>query len=166
MKRILFSIFLVFATVSVSFAQKFGHVNFGNLLSQMPDIKASETKLEAYNQDLIKKGEKMVADFKEAVTTAEKNAPETAPVDMRKIEAKLRQDQAAIQQYERQMSVEIEKKRQELLGPIIKKARDAINAVAKENGYQMVFDSSLFNTLLFTEESSDLMPLVKAKLGI
>ena len=166
MKRLFFSLFLVFATFSLSYAQKFGHVNFGNLLSEMPEVKASESELETYNQQLIQQGEQMVEELKAAVAKAEADAPNTAPVDMRKLEAKLRQDQAAIQQFEREMAVKIEQKRQTLLGPIIKKARDAINAVAKENGYQMVFDSSLFNSLLYTEDSSDIMALVKAKLGM
>jgi len=166
MKRILFSLLLMFATISVSFAQKFGHVNFGNLLSEMGEIKASEAQLEAYNQQLIGEGEALVKTLKAKIADAEAKAPTTAPVDMRKIEAQLRQEKAGIQQFEREMTVKIEKKRQELLGPIIKKARDAIDAVARENGYQMVFDSSLFNSLLFTEESSDLMALVKTKLGI
>ena len=166
MKHLLFSLVLIFATISVSHAQKFGHVNFGNLLSEMPEIKASEAKLEAFNQELISEGENMVEKLKADVAKAEADAPNTAPVDMRKVEAKLRQDQTAIQQFEREMTVKIERKRQELLGPIIKRAREAINTVAKENGYQMVFDSSLFNSLLFTEDSSDIMALVKAKLGI
>jgi outer membrane protein len=166
MKHLLFSLLLIFATVSVSHAQQFGHVNFGNLLSEMPEVKASETELEAFNQQLIKQGEKMVEDLKAAVATAEKNAPNTTPKEMEQIKLKLQQDQAAIQQFEREMTVKIERKRQELLGPIIKRAREAIEAVAKENGYQMVFDSSLFNSLLFTEDSSDMMALVKAKLGM
>ncbi|WP_273446245.1 OmpH family outer membrane protein [Neolewinella agarilytica] len=166
MKHLLFSLLLLFATVSVSHAQKFGHVNFGNLLSEMPEVKASETELEAFNQQLIKQGEKMVEDLKAAVAKAEANSLNTTPKELEQIKQRLQQDQAAIQQFEREMVVKIEQKRQELLGPIIKKAREAIDAVAKENGYQMVFDSSLFNSLLFTEDSSDMMALVKAKLGI
>ncbi|SEQ77197.1 OmpH family outer membrane protein [Neolewinella agarilytica] len=166
MKHLLFSLLLLFATVSVSHAQKFGHVNFGNLLSEMPEVKASETELEAFNQQLIKQGEKMVEDLKAAVAKAEANSLNTTPKELEQIKQRLQQDQAAIQQFEREMVVKIEQKRQELLGPIIKKAREAIDAVAKENGYQMVFDSSLFNSLLFTEDSSDMMELVKAKLGI
>jgi outer membrane protein len=59
----------------------------------------------------------------------------------------------------------MDKKRTELFQPIIKKATDAINGVAKEKGYTYVLDSSA-GTILFSTESDDLMPAVKTKLGL
>ena len=47
-----------------------------------------------------------------------------------------------------------------------KNAQDAINAVAKEKGYSYIFDSTPGGTLIFAQESDDILPLVKAKLGI
>ena len=64
------------------------------------------------------------------------------------------------------MGRNVEVKRQELLGPIIKKAKDAVTTVAKEKGYQLVFDSSIFGTILFAEDTTDLLPMVKVHLGI
>ena len=54
----------------------------------------------------------------------------------------------------------------QLLKPIFEKADAAIKAIGKEGGFQMIFDSSTFNVLLFAEDSADIMPLVKAKLGL
>ncbi len=59
----------------------------------------------------------------------------------------------------------IKKKEQELLTPLINKAREAINEVAKENGYKYIFDSSL-GVILFTDDTDDILPLVKKKLNI
>jgi outer membrane protein len=45
--------------------------------------------------------------------------------------------------------------------------RNAIQAVAKENGYTYVFDGSPgVGVLLYADETTNITPLVKAKLNI
>jgi outer membrane protein len=53
-----------------------------------------------------------------------------------------------------------------LMQPIMDKARNAIDAVAKEKGLLYVFDISQGNPVYTSPESLDLLPLVKAKLGL
>ena len=56
-------------------------------------------------------------------------------------------------------------KAQEKIAPVRTKALDAIKTVAREKGYAYVIDAST-SVLLVKPESDDLMPFVKAKLGI
>ena len=56
-------------------------------------------------------------------------------------------------------------KAQEKIAPVKAKAFEAINAVAKEKGYSYVIDAST-SVLLVKPAGDDLMPFVKAKLGI
>jgi outer membrane protein len=60
----------------------------------------------------------------------------------------------------------VRKKEQELLKPIIEKAKKAISDVAKESGYAYVLDSSPGSPLLVKPEGDNIMNLVKKKLGI
>lgn len=166
MKRFLLSLLLVAMAFATGAAQKYGHVNFGNLLAQMPTTASAEAKLTAFNEKQIADGEAMVKKLEEEFLAVQKDQENIPPVKLREYEAKFKAEQDRILKYEQNISVDLEKKRQELLGPIIQRAREAIDAVAKENGYDMIFDSSLFNALLFTEETTDLLPLVKQKLGI
>ena len=53
-----------------------------------------------------------------------------------------------------------------MLEPIVARAESAISEVAKENGYVMIFDTSVFNAVMYAQETEDIMPLVKKKLGI
>jgi outer membrane protein len=53
-----------------------------------------------------------------------------------------------------------------LIQPVMDKARNAIDEVAKEKGLIYVFDLSQGNPVYTSPESLDLLPLVKAKLGI
>jgi len=61
---------------------------------------------------------------------------------------------------------DLQKKQDELLNPIIEKAKNAINEVAKENGYTYILDSSVGGVVLYTVSNDDILPLVKKKLGI
>jgi outer membrane protein len=52
-----------------------------------------------------------------------------------------------------------------LLQPLLDKAKNAINAVARENGYTYIFDVGT-GAVLFYEKGDNILPLVKAKLGL
>jgi len=56
-----------------------------------------------------------------------------------------------------------QQKNQELIAPIQKKALEAIQAVAKENGFTYVIQKE---QLLVSPPGEDLLPLVKKRLGI
>jgi outer membrane protein len=166
MNRFIFVFLITVCALSTSFAQKYGHVNFGNLLSMMPEVESAEAKLQAYEKEQVAVGDGMATTLQGAYLEAQKNQENLTPKQLKEIEADLQKQQTAIQQFEQQMGVNIEKKRQELLGPIIQKAKDMVNAVAKEGGFKLVFDSSIFGSVLFAAETTDLMPAVKAKMGI
>ena len=57
------------------------------------------------------------------------------------------------------------KKENEILKPIIDKAKKAINDVAKEKGYDYILDTGL-GMVLYASDSEDILPLVKKKLGL
>jgi outer membrane protein len=65
-------------------------------------------------------------------------------------------------QYQQQAQKDLQEKEFNLLKPIVEKADNAIKAVAKEQGFQYVFDSAM----LIMAEGKDLMTDVKAYLKI
>ncbi|MBK9523660.1 MAG: OmpH family outer membrane protein [Bacteroidetes bacterium] len=70
-----------------------------------------------------------------------------------------------IQDFQQTAQESIQKKKEELYGPILKKAEDAIKDIAKEKAYSYIFDTSL-GSVIFAQESDNIMPLVKTRLGI
>ena len=76
------------------------------------------------------------------------------------------QERESIVKYEQEVIMKVQEKRQALLEPILKRVDEAIQAVGKENGYQMIFDTSQINAILFVKESDDVAALVKKKLGM
>ena len=119
-----------------SFAQKYGHLNAGNVLSELSEMKAANSEMEAYSQQLITKGQQMAKEFQDAYTAfaTEVQGGTISPVEQQKQEAALQTKQQAIAQYEQEVQQKIATKREELLAPILNKVNDAIKAVAEEFG--------------------------------
>ncbi len=147
--------------------QKIGHINADELLQAMPETKVAQQQLEAYGKQLEKDlGEmEMELDAKykkylqdEAVLT--QLAKETK-------QKELQQLQARIQEYGQQAQQDLQNKQVELLTPIIEKATNAVQEVAKEKGYTYILDSSQSKAVvIFQTDAHDIMALVKKKLGI
>ena len=72
--------------------------------------------------------------------------------------------QQRIQNFQAVAQQDLQKKQEEQFQPIVKKARAAVDAVAKEEGLIYVFDVN--NLLYHSAQSEDILPLVKKKLGI
>jgi outer membrane protein len=64
---------------------------------------------------------------------------------------------------EERIQQQLQQRQQELLGPINKKAYEAVQAIAKENGYGYVFEKE---ALLVAPPGDDILPLVAKKLNI
>lgn len=156
---------LLLAATTTASAQKFGYVNSQAILAEMPEMKAAESGLEALQKQLQKKGQAMVEKFQADVQELQKaaQAGELTPKVQGEESAKLEKRQEEIGAFEQSMVADLQKKRNELLEPIYEKVNEAIKAVAKEEGFQFIFDQQV---LLYGEEASDVSAAVKTKLGI
>ena len=161
---------ILFSTIFITgiFAQKYGHLNSGNLIMSIPEAQSAEKELVAYRSQLIeawkKKGQTLQED-------ALKLKQEYDTGNLSKLKAQERQAALAkreeeLRKEEMEIGQKIEKRREELLKPIFDKIDVALKELGKEHGYTMIFDTSIFNALLYVRESDDVMPLLKAKLGL
>lgn len=169
MKKVFFLMALLsLGFISAQAQKKYGHLNFNGLMAQMSETKAADSQLEAYQKQLVAKGEGMAKTFQDKVAAYYKEVQdrELTPKAQEEKEAALGKERDEILKYEQEVQQKLTEKRQELLKPIVEKAQKAIEEYAKANGYAMIFDTSVFNALLFAKDSDDLMPAIKAKLGI
>ncbi len=171
MKKILkFTLLLVALTAlsTTTFAQKYGHLNSGNLLSQLPDVTKADKELTAYQEGLASAFKVKVDAFKKKYddVLAEVNKGTLSQVQIQEKENVLRKEQESLGKEEQENMAKVQKKRQELLQPLLDSVDKAVKDVAKENGYAMIFETSIINTILFAQDVDDILPLVKKKLGI
>ena len=74
--------------------------------------------------------------------------------------------QQRIQNYQQTANAQLQQKQTELLKPVFDKAEKTIGEVAKEKGLLYVFDIGSKVVLYKSNESVDVLPLVKTKLGL
>ena len=161
--------FLAFNAGSV-FAQKYGHLNSGNLIAQLPETAAADAALRSYQEVLIKKGEDMAKAFEtEYVAFMNKYQEGTiTPAVAQAKEKEFQQKQQEILSYEQKVVNDMTKKREELYSPILEKVQKAIDEVGAEGNYAMIFDTSVIanNPIVYAADADDLMPVLKSKLGL
>jgi outer membrane protein len=168
MKKIstLIAVVMMMAIAAPTFAQqKFGHIDSAALLELMPEKAKAEKDLEAFASPFNDELQKMATELESKMVEFE-STQEGMTKLVRETKVKEIQDmQTRIQQFQENAQQEIATKEQEVLGPIVEKARKAIDEVAQDKGYSYVFDSSL-GVLLYMKDSDDIMAEVKVKLGI
>ena len=162
-KLALVALFLISGTAVAQ--SKVGHVDFDSIIRLMPRYDSVKKHSEEYGKKLDLEYQTMYQDYEKKV--AEFKANELVWTEF--IKGMKKKDleglQQNLQEFPQNAQNEMAKKNQELLAPLEKSARKAVDDVAKENKYTMVLDNSAGN-LLYTTPSDDLMPLVKKKLGI
>ncbi len=164
----LFKLAIVIAATAFSFtasAQKFGHVDSNELLMLMPERKTAETSIQTYAKQLEAQLQAMSQEWESKVSIYQKDEKGMSEL-MRKTRVKEITDlEARIKDFQQTAQEDLQNKENELLQPMIDKAKKAVEEVAKENKFTYIFDSSL-GVLLYFPETDDVMPLVKKKLNI
>lgn len=164
-------IIVLLATIGFSAnAQKFGYLNSNAILSEMSEVKQADANMEALQKQLQKKGQQMVQEYQVKLQSLQKKeqAGELSPKQIEDEAKKLESEQQKIATYEQDMIKQMTEKRNTLLKPIFDRVEVAIQSVAKENGYNYIFDTNATQgrIILYADPGNDVTTLVKTKLGM
>lgn len=166
MKKSIFGILLIFFSV-FSFGQKIAYVNTQAILGSLPEVQQANTTLETFRNQLAGLGQMKL----EALRTKYKDLEakqakgEMSPKQLDEESAKLKIEEDSLSKFDQESQQKVITKSEELLKPIRDRVQAAIDAVAKEGGYQYVLDASA-GFILYADASTDLSSKVKEKLGI
>ena len=169
MRKVRIVLMLVVMTMSTAiFAQKgakIGHINSNDLLTAMPEKATVQKELEAHANELRTTLDAMRKEYETKVAAFQsKQDVMTDIIKQTKIK-EITDLEKRITEFQQTAEADLQKKEQDLLQPIIDKAKEAINTVAKENSYTLILDSSV-GVVLYSIEGDDILPLVKKKLGM
>ena len=144
---------------------KFGHINSADLIKLMPETRQSDSTLKKFGESLDSQLKTMGAEYQRKLGEYQSKR-DSFPDAIRQIKEKEIMDlQQRIDDFQQTAQESIQQKKEEIYGPILKKADQAIRDVAKEKGYSYIFDTSA-GTVLYAQDSDNIMPLIKAKLGL
>lgn len=169
MKKTLIVILVaILAMGGTAFAQKnvkLGHINSTDLMQIMPGRDSAQAILQKESEELQEQLQTMYDEYEKQVKDYQEKQSGWSEL-IRESQQKRIQDLAKrIQEFEENARERLSKRQEEVLQPIIDRAKKAIEQVAKENGYTYIFDAGV-GVLLYQQDSDDIMPLVKKKLGI
>lgn len=168
MKTIKLTLVLVLIMSCTSlFAQKFGRINTQEVIVLMPETKEMQTNMEAYAKELQDHLETISVEFTTKYQEFQKNYA-TYSDAIREMKGKelesLQQRRTEVEEIAQQ---DYQKRQQELLTPIIEKAKKAIDEVSKAGAFTAIFDTSTGSLAYFDEVTlTDIAPAVKKALGI
>ena len=146
------------------FAQKIGRINSQDVVVNMAEFKQAQTQIEALAKDLQAQAETIQVEMNNKLQEYQKSA-ETMTDAVRQLKEKELTDlNTRLQEFNQVAQQELQKKEQELMEPIIKKANEAISEVAKAGGYAVIMESG---SMVYFDEANvkDITPEVKTKLG-
>ncbi len=166
MKKI---IFLLALGVTIGFGysaqaqKKTGYINSQELLETMPEARKADSSMSKFGKELEDQLRTMAADA-QTKYKAYIDGSKTMSDAVKEVKEKELQDlQNRIEEFRQGADEKMGKKRQELFKPILDKAQKAIKDVGAEGGYDYIFDGA---QLLYAKDTENIMPQVKAKLGI
>lgn len=153
----------IFGFSTTTNAQKIGYISADEIIQLMPEAATVQKELDQYQQSLYQNAQDKQNAFNETLqkfikdsSTMSASLKEVKRNDLQKQSQELAGEQQKIQN-------EFAQKRQELSVPIQKKLQEAIEAVAKENGYTYVMPRE---ALIVMPPANDLGTLVMKKLGL
>lgn len=164
MRQILLNILFLAAFLRAD-AQKFGHTNSLQLISNLPEIAEMDSLLTLFQVELQGQADSMVEEFRVVYDkyVNEAQAGTMSKAQAEKTEMRLRGMQERIQQFDKESQYTILQKRQELYQPVLNKIDEIIMAIGQEEKYDMIFDSSQ-QALLFLTPADDISEKIMARL--
>lgn len=148
-------------------AQKLGHINSQEVVALMSERDEAYTKLQAFGKELQETLNSMQNDYQTKVKEYnEKSATWNESIKKTK-EDEINSIIQRIQQFQQQAEQDFTARQNTLMEPVMKKAFEAIEKVAKAQGLAYVIDLAS-GALVYIDDANtvNLLPLVKAELGI
>lgn len=152
--------------MGVSAQVKLGHIETQKLIQAMPEMAAARKTMETKQTEIEKELTNMQEQFKMKLDEYSKNGKAMSDVIRASKEQELQELQQRIQSFQQIAMDNLEKTQAELMQPIMDKALNAIKAVGKEHGFTYIFDLSQGGILYNADNTEDVLPLVKKKLGL
>jgi outer membrane protein len=166
LKAVLIIVMLAAAPYAWSQANlKIGHIDSQALIELMPQKDSVEAQLIAYQRSLEEQIGAMYLEYQNKVADYTNNVDGMSDIIKQTKEREIADLETRITEFQQNAEADFGNMQAKLYDPLITKARSAIAEVASENGFTYILDVSM-GVVLYFEAGEDVLPLVKAKLGL
>ncbi|MCK5136259.1 MAG: OmpH family outer membrane protein [Bacteroidales bacterium] len=167
--KILRRITLAMGILCIAFAvnaQKFGHITSEELLQGMPEFDSAQIKVQELRQQYDLEIERIQVEINKKIEEFNQTEATLSNLIREAKASEIQEMQVRLQNFAQTAQQDLQQQSSAFIQPVMDKARKAIDEVAKELGLIYVFDLSQGNPVYTSEESVDMLPLVKAKIGL
>ena len=157
MKKILLLLTIIFSTLSIQ-AQKFAYIDTDYILNKIPDFKQAQDKLDELSADWQKEIENQYADVEKMYREyQQEQVLLTDDMKEKREDAIIKKETNAKKIQKKYFGPEgnLYLKRQELIKPIQDKIYAAVQQLAADNKYAIIFDSSSDLIMLYKNNNYD-----------
>jgi len=165
MKKVFLSLLFIGSISVVNAQTKVGYVNIKDITKSMKEISDADSILkktfESYKSDLLNLNSEFENDLKSFIKDS---STLSSTMKQFKKDALIKKKEN-VSSFEKVANEEIDKKRQELYYPILKRINKAVEDVAKEKGYDYIIDNSVI-PFLYANDKNDLLNAIKKKLNL
>ena len=163
MKKIAMVSLMALSMFGASAQQKIGYINTDELISVMPEAEKADAELKEYQASLSQQGQDLMKELGDKDSLFVRDSAKLSP-SMREIKKnELIALYQRVQNWNQQAQEMYQQEAQKKIAPLRQKAMDAIKAVADEKKYTYILDNS---SVIVGPPGDDILPLVKAKLGV
>lgn len=168
MKKLFLLTLILFGTVVVSHAQKYGYIDSDFILSNMQEYKDAKERLDK----LAERWTKEIEERYEVIKTKKENF--LREEDLLPAEEKAKRDEEIKKLESEAMEMQKQRfgvtgdyfqKRQELIKPIQDKVYKAMQTVASKRNYSFIFDKANQSNLVFADPKFDISDEVLREIG-
>ena len=149
---------------------KIGYTSMDYLLQNLPDAKDIQNKLTIQRTQLENESNRMKKEFEDKYKAYEAGQAQMSEVIRADREKELQNLQTRFQEFGRTAETTLQQKQSQLVGPVLQKIQQNVDAVARENGYSHVFNldagAGTAVILLYAPEDGNISDMVLKKMGV
>lgn len=166
MKKVIIAICLIISSVALQAQTKVGTIDVEFILSQMPETEGVQNNLQEYSASLESQLEEKMTTYQTSLDNYNQNVDSFT-------EQEIQEKQTAIYTLEeditkfRQNGIQLIRIREdELKRPLYTKIGNAMEAVATENNFTQILNTSTNQDLVYLDPNFDITYIVLDKMGI
>lgn len=145
-----------------------GFTRIDYIISQMPESKQVENQLTSQQTQAENELKRLQKEFDDKYTIYQEAGNKLTETVRKDRETELQNLQTRIQEFSRSAQESLQQKYKQLMSPILTKVQQAIDTVAKQNGYHFILNvgSNGSSAILYASEENNITDLVIKRLGI
>jgi outer membrane protein len=168
MKKLIFLGIFTLLCMSASFAQKYAYVDTDYILGILPSYVAAQEQLDKLSQKYQKELETLHAELDQIYKDYQGEVVLLSQDMKRKREEQIVNKEKEYKKLQRQYfgpDGDLAKKKEALVKPVQDEVFNAIQTIAEQGSYSMIFDKAGSMTMIYTNPKFDLSDQVLQKLG-